>query len=184
MWTRILPNGTGTVNQKGLEFYHKVIDKCLELDIEPWITLYHWDLPQVLEDKGGWANRDILDWFSEYTELLTKEYGNKVKNWMVLNEPAAYTAVGYLAGMHAPGYIAPKKFLAAAHHATMVQGIAGRIIRKNVAEANIGTTFSCSVVQPKKKGHEKAAFRGNILLNKFFDSLNKFVILSGVAHAQ
>ena len=87
---------------------------------------------------------------------------------MVLNEPAAYTAVGYLAGMHAPGYIAPKKFLAAAHHATMVQGIAGRIIRKNVAEANIGTTFSCSVVQPKKKGHEKAAFRGNILLNRLF----------------
>ncbi len=85
-WPRILPDGTGTINRKGLDFYHKVIDICLALGIEPWITVYHWDMPQVLEAQGGWANRKIIDWFSEYAEVVTKEYGSKVKNWMVINE--------------------------------------------------------------------------------------------------
>ena len=97
-WTRIFPTGVGKPNQKGVDFYHKVIDKCLELGIEPWITLYHWDLPQALEDQGGWANREVIKWFSDYADFVTKEYGDKVKNWIVLNEPVAYTAVGYLAG--------------------------------------------------------------------------------------
>ena len=167
-WTRIFPTGTGTPNQKGVDFYHKVIDRCLELGIEPWITIYHWDLPQALEDKGGWASRDIVQWFSEFTEFITKEYGGKVKNWMVLNEPMAFTAVGYFAGVHAPGYIAPQKFLKAAHHTTMVQAEGGRIIRKNVPNAYIGTTLSCSPIKPKGKGHEKAAHRANILLNRLF----------------
>lgn len=169
-WTRIFPKGTGTPNQKGVDFYHRVIDRCLELGIEPWITIYHWDLPQELEDQGGWANRSIVDWFGAFTEFITKEYGDKVKNWMVLNEPMAFTAVGYFAGVHAPGYIAPQKFLRAVHHTTMVQAEGGRIIRKNVSNANIGTTLSCSFVSPKgnKKTHEKAAHRANILLNRLF----------------
>lgn len=169
-WTRILPDGTGAVNQKGLDFYHKVIDKCLSIGIEPWITIYHWDLPQVLEKKGGWANRAVLDWFENYADIVTKEFGAKVKNWMVLNEPAAFTAVGYLAGVHAPGKVAPKKFLKVAHHATLAQADGGRIIRKNVPNAYIGTTFSCSPVEPKnsKPKHEKAAHRADALLNRLF----------------
>jgi len=169
-WTRIFPSGTGEPNQKGVDFYHRVIDRCLELGIEPWITIYHWDLPQTLENLGGWANRDIIGWFSDFTEFITKEYGEKVKNWMVLNEPMAFTAVGYFAGVHAPGYIAPQKFLKAAHHTTIVQAEGGRIIRKNVKDAYIGTTLSCSPVKPKggKKAHEKAAHRANILLNRLY----------------
>ncbi len=169
-WTRIFPEGTGKPNSKGVDFYHRVIDRCLELGIEPWITIYHWDLPQALEDKGGWANRSIVGWFKEYTNFITKEYGSKVKNWMVLNEPMAFTAVGYFAGVHAPGYIAPKKFLRAAHYTTMVQAEGGRIIRQNVPNANVGTTLSCSPVRPKgnKKAHAKAAHRANILLNRLF----------------
>lgn len=169
-WTRIFPKGAGTPNQKGVDFYHRVIDRCLELGIEPWITIYHWDLPQALEDKGGWANREIIQWFSEFADFITKEYGAKVKNWMVLNEPMAFTAVGYFAGVHAPGYIAPQKFLKAVHHTTIVQAEGGRIIRKNVPDANIGTTLSCSPVRAKgnKKAHEKAAHRANILLNRLF----------------
>jgi len=167
-WTRIFPTGTGTPNQKGVDFYHRVIDRCLELGIEPWITIYHWDLPQALEDKGGWASRDIVKWFSKFTEFITKEYGSKVKNWMVLNEPMAFTAVGYFAGVHAPGYIAPQKFLRAVHYTTMVQAEGGRIIRKNVPDAYIGTTLSCSPVKPKGKGHEKAAHRSDILLNRLY----------------
>jgi beta-glucosidase len=169
-WTRIFPEGTGTPNQKGVDFYHRIIDRCLELGIEPWITIYHWDLPQALEDKGGWANREIVAWFSEFTEFITKEYGEKVTNWMVLNEPVAFTTVGYFAGVHAPGYIAPQKFLRAVHHTTLVQAAGGRIIRKNVPNAYIGTTLSCSPVRPKgnKKAHEKAAHRADILLNRLF----------------
>jgi beta-glucosidase len=104
-WSRILPKGTGRVNQKGIEFYHKVIDTCIANGVQPWITLYHWDLPQALQEQGGWKNREIINWFSEYVNVCTKEYGNKVKNWMVLNEPLAFTALGYLLGVHAPGKI-------------------------------------------------------------------------------
>ena len=102
-WSRLFPNGTGEINKKGVEFYHKVIDECLLQGIEPWITLYHWDLPQSLEDQGGWTNRKILVWFEEYVNFCTKEYGGKVKNWMVMNEPAAFVGLGYMLGYHAPG---------------------------------------------------------------------------------
>ncbi len=169
-WTRILPDGYGKVNQKGLDFYHRVIDSCLKQGIEPWITLYHWDLPQVLQRKGGWANRDVISWFSEYSNVVSKTYGDKVKNWMVLNEPMAFTALGYLIGMHAPGKIAPTQFLKAAHHTTMVQAEGGRIIRNNVPNANIGTTFSCSHVEPRSdsNGDKMAAHRMNSLLNRLY----------------
>lgn len=169
-WTRLIPEGTGKANQKGIDFYHRVIDKCLEAGVEPWITLYHWDLPQVLQEKGGWVNRDIVNWFGEYANLVTKTYGDKVKNWMVLNEPMAFTAVGYLLGMHAPGKMAPWKFLQTAHHATLAQAEGGRIIRANVPEAYIGTTFSCQPVEPisEKKSHQQAAYRMDILLNRLF----------------
>lgn len=79
-WPRFLPHGTGEINREGLGFYHRVIDKCLDSGIEPWITIYHWDLPQELEEQGGWTNRKIVDWFSEYTDVVTKEFGGKVKN--------------------------------------------------------------------------------------------------------
>ena len=86
-WTRILPDGTGKVNQAGIDFYNKVIDKCIKEGVEPWITCYHWDLPQTLEDKGGWSNRDSIQWFEEFVDVSTKAFGDRVKNWMVLNEP-------------------------------------------------------------------------------------------------
>ncbi len=169
-WSRILPNGIGSLNQKGIDFYHRVIDECLEQNLEPWITLYHWDLPQALQDKGGWANREIVDWFNEYTEVVCKAYGDKVKHWMILNEPAASTTLGHLAGIHAPAKIAPRKFLAAVHHTTMCQAEAARVVRANVSNATIGTTFSSSPVSPKndKARHVKAAHRMDILLNRLF----------------
>src|ERR1035437_6125469 len=120
-WSRLLPEGTGSVNIKGVDFYNRVIDQCLELGIEPWTTLYHWDLPQLLEDKGGWTNRDILSWFSEYTQLCTKKFGDRIHHWLVLNEPMAFTSLGYFIGMHAPGRIGINSFLAAIHHATLCQ---------------------------------------------------------------
>ena len=169
-WSRVLPEGTGKVNNKGLDFYNKVVDTCLENNLEPWLTLYHWDLPLALEKKGGWANRDIISWFAEYTELMSKTLGDRVKNWMVLNEPMAFTALGYLIGMHAPGKIAPNLFLKSAHHTSMVQSHAARILRQNHPNAQIGTTFSCSKVMPVKetKIHKSAAHRMDILLNRLY----------------
>jgi len=169
-WSRVLPQGTGAVNQKGLDFYHRVIDTCLEKGVQPWITLYHWDIPQALEDKGGWTNRDVIGWFSEYVDLMSRTYGDKVKNWMVLNEPLAFTALGYLLGIHAPGKKGFKNFIPAAHHTTLCQAEGGRIIRRNVNNANVGTTFSCSAIQPfkPKKVHVKSVVRWDAMVNRLF----------------
>ena len=169
-WTRILPNGSGQVNQEGIDFYHKVIDECIAQGVEPWITLYHWDIPQVLEDKGGWTNREVVGWFTEYTRVLAREYGLKVKNWMVFNEPAAFTSLGYLVGYHAPGKRGISKFMRAAHHTCLAMAESGRTIRAEVPNARIGTNFSCSYVESfgGLKKHDKAARRMDALLNRMF----------------
>lgn len=169
-WARIFPNGVGEPNAAGVQFYHDVINFCLKNEITPWVTLYHWDLPQALEEKGGWTSRSVLDWFSYYVDFCTKEFGKKVKNWIVLNEPMSFIGLGYFTGEHAPGRKGLKSFLPAAHHAVLCQAIGGRIVRKNVSEAYIGTTFSCSYVSPKNLylRNIRAAKRIDTLLNRFF----------------
>jgi beta-glucosidase len=134
------------------------------------VTLYHWDLPQTLEDKGGWTNRDIVSWFAEYTDACSRHFGDRVKNWMVLNEPLAFTALGYFLGIHAPGKKGFKNFLPAVHHAALCQSEGGRIVQANVPNSNVGTAFSCSPVEPlrKKQGDEKAAARFDALMNRLF----------------
>jgi beta-glucosidase len=169
-WSRILPDGIGKVNSAGLEFYHQVIDCCLENGLEPFVTLYHWDLPQVLEDRGGWTNREVINWFSVYCEVVTREFSGKVKNWMVLNEPAGFVGLGYMTGYHAPGRMGMSNYLPAIHHAAMCQAEGGRIIRKNVPDAVIGTTFSCSFIEPFSQNIKdiQAAKRTDALLNRMF----------------
>ncbi len=147
-WTRIFPDGTGKVSEEGIAFYNRVIDFCLECDLTPWITLYHWELPQVLEEKGGWTNRDILGWFETYVSLCAERFGDRVKHWMVLNEPMVFTGAGYFLGEHAPGRKGLKNFLPAVHHAVLCQALGGRILRKTIPDASIGTTFSCSQISP------------------------------------
>lgn len=170
-WARLLPGGTGYVNYKGIAFYNKVIDFCLELGIEPWITLYHWDLPQALQNKGGWTNRLIVDWFSEYVALCINNFGDRVKNWIILNEPMVFTGAGYFLGVHAPGKKGLGNFLAAVHHAALCQAEGGRIVRSLLNNANIGTTFSYSHIEPDNPLSEKdvlAAKRVDTILNKTF----------------
>ena len=169
-WPRILPEGIGKVNEKGVDFYNRMIDNCLELGIEPWAILYHWDLPQKLDDRGGWTNRDIVDWFSEYSDLCTRRFGDRIKHWMVLNEPAGFTTLGYLSGMHAPMQSSINKFLSSVHHACLCQAEGGRIIRNNVKNSHIGTTFSCSFTKPYKpfESHQRAASRIDVMLNRLF----------------
>jgi beta-glucosidase len=169
-WPRILPEGTGTINPKGLDFYHKVIDKCLSVGIEPWITIYHWDMPEVLEAQGGWANRKIIDWFSEYTDVVTKEFGSKVKNWMVMNEQLSFTGNGYMEGVFAPGRKSLKAFMKSVHYSVLANAEGGRIIRRNIPDANIGTTFANTWVEPidDKEKNIKAAARMDAIMNRLF----------------
>ncbi|MCX6300949.1 MAG: GH1 family beta-glucosidase [Bacteroidia bacterium] len=169
-WPRILPAGTGAVNNKGVDFYHRVIDKCLSVGIEPWITIYHWDMPQVLETQGGWANRKMIDWFSEYVDVLTKEYGSKVKNWIVMNEQLAFTGNGYMYGVFAPGRKSIGAFMKSVHHAVLCNAEGGRIIRKNVPGANIGFTLANTYVEPvdQKEKNIEAAARMDAIMNRLF----------------
>ncbi|GAB3269781.1 GH1 family beta-glucosidase [Larkinella harenae] len=169
-WSRILPEGIGRVNEQGLAFYDRLIDTCLRLGIEPWVTLYHWDLPQVLENRGGWTNRAVIRWFSEYVNCCTQAFGHKVKNWMVLNEPLVFTAAGYFAGVHAPGRRGPWNFLPAVHHAVICQGEGARIVRRNVPGARIGTTLFCAPVEPYTTSPRdvQAAARIDALGNRLF----------------
>ncbi|MDL5511293.1 GH1 family beta-glucosidase [Arenibacter sp. M-2] len=169
-WPRILPNGTGAINNRGIEFYNDVINFCLECGITPWVTLYHWDLPLALEEKGGWANREIVEWFQEYVTVCATNFGDRVKNWMVLNEPMVFTGAGYFLGVHAPGRRGLKNFLPSVHHAVLCQAAGGRILRSLVANAHIGTTFSCSQISPYRNNPKdlKAAERVDAMLNRLF----------------
>jgi beta-glucosidase len=169
-WSRVIPNGTGSVNTQGVDFYKRVIDFCLELGIEPWVTLYHWDLPFELERKGDWANREIINWFGEYVELCINTFGDKVKHWMILNEPMVFTGAGYFLGVHAPGRKGLNSFLAAAHHAALCQAEGGRIAKSVRGDCSVGTTFSCSYIEPFTSGlrNVAAANRIDVLLNRMF----------------
>ncbi|MEP7254845.1 MAG: GH1 family beta-glucosidase [Ferruginibacter sp.] len=170
-WSRILPNGVGAINHKGIDFYNRVIDFCLELGIEPWITLYHWDLPEALQQKGGWTNREIIHWFSYYVDCCIKNFGDRVKYWMVLNEPMVFTGAGYFLGVHAPGKKGLSGFLAATHHAALCQAEGGRIIKSLRHDCKVGTTFSYSHIEPYRYDSEKdmnAAIKVDALLNRTF----------------
>ncbi|TAJ15380.1 glycosyl hydrolase family protein [Marinilabiliaceae bacterium JC017] len=169
-WPRIIPDGYGQVNQSGIDFYNRVIDTCLEKDLEPWLTLYHWDLPQALEDKGGWTNRKIITWYSNFVDICVQAFGDRVQHWVVMNEPMTFTGLGYFMGYHAPMRKGIGNFLPAAHHATLCMAEAGRIIRSASAKNEIGPALSCSYVRPYNHRliNIRAAKRVEALLNRFF----------------
>ncbi len=169
-WSRILPNGTGLVNQKGIDYYNRLIDYSLELGIEPWVTLYHWDLPQELENKGGWANREVVNWFSDYVELCAKKFGDRVNYWMILNEPMVFTGAGYFLGVHAPGRKGLRNFIPAVHHATLSQSQGARILKSIHPNVQIGTTFSCSHLEPNTNSEKDriATIKVDALINRLF----------------
>jgi len=169
-WSRVMPTGRSPVNQAGIDYYNRVIDFCLECGIDPWLTLYHWDLPHELEMQGGWTNRDIVGWFAGFADLCARNFGDRVKNWMVMNEPSVFTGAGYFLGVHAPGRTGLKNFLPAVHHATLCMAEGGRVLRSVLPSAEIGTTFSCSHIEPYSTGLRDlaAAKRSDALLNRLF----------------
>ncbi len=169
-WSRIFPLGTGAINPAGVAYYDRVINACLARGITPWVTLYHWDLPQHLQNKGGWTNRDVVSWFLAYVSFCITQYGDRVKHWMVLNEPMVFTGAGYFLGVHAPGKKGLSNFLAAAHHAALCQAGGGRLIRSMQPGARIGTTFSYSHIEPfgDRAQDQIAAGKADALMNRLF----------------
>jgi beta-glucosidase len=156
-WPRILPNGTGEVNEKGLDFYDRLVDELLDSNIEPFVTLYHWDLPQVLEDAGGWPERSLVDAFTEYTEVVARRLGDRVKNWITHNEPWVAAWIGYGWGQHAPGRTSPKDALATAHHLLLSHGRAVDILRSIVPDAEVGITLNLAPIFPQSDSEEDRA---------------------------
>jgi beta-glucosidase len=141
-WSRIIPDGTGEINRKGIDFYSALIDELLKYGIEPYVTLYHWDLPYALHLKGGWLNDDISDMFEHYTEVVAKNFGDRVKNFITFNEPQVFTGCGYMQGCHAPGFMLDtKELLHIGCNIHKAHGKAVRALRNNVPNVKIGFTL-------------------------------------------
>ncbi|MBX3723587.1 MAG: beta-glucosidase [Turneriella sp.] len=143
-WTRILPNNTSAVNAKGIDFYNRLIDRLLAAGIRPFMTLYHWDLPQYLEDQGGWTNRDIVGRFEEFVSVSAKAFGDRVKDFIVFNEPMIFLSLGYLLGIHAPGRRGFKSFFLSSHHVLLAQAAGAAVLRREAPGAQVGTTISAT----------------------------------------
>jgi beta-glucosidase len=169
-WTRIQPDGKGPANQAGLDFYRRLIDGLLERDIEPTLTLYHWDLPQALEDQGGWVSRDTAERFAEYVDIVAHALGDGVTRWITLNEPWCSAWLGYGSGRHAPGVHDLGRAAAANHHLLLAHGLAVPILRAAGPKTEVGITLNLGVFRPGTDHEEDvaAAQRADGNLNRLF----------------
>ena len=169
-WPRIQADGRGKPNQKGLDYYKRLADTLVEAKVRPLATLYHWDLPQPLQDKGGWPNRDIVGRFVEYCEIVTRALGDRVTNWCIFNEPWVFTFLGYARGMHAPALKDFAATMRATHVVNIAQGQAFRAIKAVNPRFRVGTAYSMSYCQPLTPGAEDqaAAKRAHAMGNDWF----------------
>lgn len=169
-WPRIQPTGRGTVNQRGLDFYRRLVDALLEAKIRPFVTLYHWDLPQALEDEGGWPNRDLAARFADYAAIVARALGDRVTDWMLFNEPSAFTSLGYLDGTHAPGRKSVIDFLRATHVVNLAQGAGFRALKAARPNSRVGTAFNMSYCEPASNSADDklAAERAHAITNTWF----------------
>ncbi|GAA4969297.1 GH1 family beta-glucosidase [Actinoplanes utahensis] len=169
-WPRIVPDGGGPVNRAGLDYYDRLVDALCERGIRPFVTLYHWDLPQALEDRGGWRVRDTAERFAAYAAVVAGTLGDRVEDWITLNEPYCSSIVGYAEGRHAPGRTEGHGALAAAHHLLVGHGLATAAIRGAVEQARVGITLNLSpaVAASGSPADRAAAHRQNLMLNLQF----------------
>ena len=147
-WPRVLPRGRGAVNEKGLDFYDRVIDSALEAGIQPWLCLYHWDLPQRLHELGGWTNRDVAGWFADYATLVARRFGDRVKHFATFNEPNVCTLFGYAMTWCAPAAEDRAAYLGACHHVNLAHGAAVDVLRDWVRDASIGCVYNLQPIHP------------------------------------
>lgn len=173
-WPRIFPEGKGAPNPLGLAFYDRLFDSLLERHIEPWVTLYHWDLPQSLQDLGGWCNRDIQYWFRDYAVTIASHFGDRVKHFAMINEPNVTAWLGYGEGVHAPGLKNLNAMFAATHHQNLAQGRALATLRSLHSDLVLGCapTFTPAIPAQPDTAHENAAhWYDNCWNRNFFDPL-------------
>ena len=147
-WPRIMPEGRGAINEAGLAFYDRLIDAVIAAGIEPWLCLYHWDLPQALQDKGGWTNRDCAQWFADYANVVAHRYGDRVKRFATFNEPSVFTLFGFCLGGQAPGIVDRSMLLRAIHHVNLGHGAAVDRLRASVKNASLGAIHNCQPCRP------------------------------------
>ena len=147
-WPRIFPTGRGALNGAGLDFYDRLVDGLLDAEIAPWITLYHWDLPQALEDQGGWTNRLTVDAFAELADVVSERLGDRVQHWITHNEPWCVSTLGYAEGKHAPGRTSWPDALLASHHLLLSHGRAVPVIRGHAPRAKVGIAHLLSHCEP------------------------------------
>lgn len=169
-WTRIQPTGTGAINDKGLDYYKRVTDAVLEAGLRPIPTLYHWDLPQPLEDAGGWPNRDTADRFADYAGIVARALGDRIPEWVMFNEPKTFTHLGYWTGQHAPGRTDPLAMLRATHTVNLGQGKALRAIKAANAGLKVGGVCDVAPMVPAtgSAADAAAAERYHRFLNHWF----------------
>ena len=153
-WPRVLPKGYGTANEAGLAFYDHLIDGLLEAGIEPWLCLYHWDLPQALQDEGGWLNRDTAGWYADYATLIARRYGDRVRRFATFNEPSVFTLFGYGFAWHPPGVVDPAALGRAIHHVNLAHGAGVDVLRAHVPRSSIGVVHN---VQPSRPAGTRSA---------------------------
>jgi|SRR5215471_3974740 len=156
-WPRILPAGRGAVNVAGLAFYDRLIDALLAARIEPWLCLYHWDLPQALDDRGGWISRDCALWFADYVAVVARHFGDRVKRFATFNEPSVFTLLGYGLGSHAPGIADRPAHLRAIHHVNLGHGAGVDVLRSLVPAASIGAIHNYQPCHPSPDTPQNAA---------------------------
>lgn len=147
-WPRILPTGKNEINWLGLDFYDRLVDALLELDIEPYLTLYHWDLPQTLQDRGGWGNRDTCGYFADYAAIMARRLGDRVKKWMTINEPWVVAFLGNKTGEMAPGFQDEELTLQVSHNLLIGHGLAMQAIRADRPDVKAGIVLSLSSYEP------------------------------------
>jgi beta-glucosidase len=169
-WPRVLPTGRGRVNQPGLDFYSRLVDGLLAANITPFATLYHWDLPQVLQDEGGWPARSTAEAFVEYADLMSRTLGDRVSHWITHNEPWCVSLLSHQIGEHAPGWQNWPAALAAAHHVLLSHGLAVPVIRQNSPGAEVGITlnFTPAYAASASFADQEAARRFDGYFNRWF----------------
>jgi beta-glucosidase len=169
-WPRIQPSGSGAAIAAGVDYYSRLVDALLEAHIRPLVTLYHWDLPQALEDAGGWPNRDLVGRFTDYVQLIAHALGDRVSDWILFNEPDAFVDLGYLEGTHAPGRKSILDFLRATHVVNVAQGEGFRALKSVRPSARVGSALSMSPCEPATNSPEDrlAADRAHAISNTWF----------------
>ncbi len=161
-WPRMFPDGV-TREQRGFDFYNRLIDALIAADIEPLITLYHWDLPQALEDQGGWENPAIVPTFVAYAEAAAEAFGDRVKNWVTINEPWCMSWLGYMSGVHAPGHTDLNKALAAAHHSALAHAEATRAMKAIHSDIRTGLALNMTNFRVEDPNHAEIAELGELM---------------------